>query len=44
MFYAKTVVEDRNNKVDFYTKMGYEICGEAVEGDTFRVIRMEKEL
>ena len=44
MFYTKTVVESRDNKVDFYTKMGYEICGEAVEGDTFRVIRMEKEL
>ncbi len=44
MFYAKMVVEDRNNKVDFYTNMGYEICGDAVEGDMFRVICMEKEL
>ena len=42
--YAKTVLESRDNKVEFYQKMGYELRGEAVEGDTFRVIRMEKEL
>ena len=41
---SKTVVESRDNKVEFYQQMGYEICGEAVEGDTFRCIRMEKEL
>ncbi|MBQ8954260.1 MAG: GNAT family N-acetyltransferase [Clostridia bacterium] len=44
LYYAKTVVESRDNKVEFYRQMGYEICGEAVEGDTFRCIRMEKEL
>ena len=44
MLCAKTVVESRDNKVDFYKKIGYEICGETVEGVTFRIIRMEKEL
>ena len=38
----KTVVESRDNKVDFYKQLGYEVCGEAVEGDTFRCVRMEK--
>ena len=40
----KTVLESRDNKTAFYEQMGYEICGEAVEGDTFRCIRMEKDL
>jgi len=44
LYYARTVVESRDNKVAFYQQMGYEIRGEAVEGDTFRCIRMEKEL
>ena len=44
MLYVRTVVESWDNKVDFYKKNGYEICGEAVEGDAFRVIRMEKGL
>ena len=42
--YSKAVVESRDNKVEFYQWMGYEVCGEAVDGDTFRCIRMEKEL
>ena len=42
--YSKTVVESRENKVAFYEQMLYEVCGEAMAGDTFRCIRMEKEL
>jgi len=42
--YSKTVVESRDNKVAFYEQMGYEICGEAVDGETFRCVRMEKDL
>ncbi len=38
------VVESRENKVEFYLRMGYEIRGEAVDGGTFRCIRMEKVL
>ena len=44
LFYSKTVVESRDNKVEFYEQMGYEVCGEAVDGDTFRCIRMEEDL
>ena len=44
MGYGKTVVESRDNKVEFYRETGYEIVGDAVEGITFRCIRMEKEL
>ena len=44
MNYSKTVVESRENKVEFYLKMGYEAAGETVEGDTFRCVRIEKEL
>ena len=44
LHYSKTVVESRENKVGFYEQMCYEICSEAVEGDTFRCIRMEKDL
>ena len=40
----KAVVESRDNKTEFYLQMGYEITGEAVAGDTFRCIRMEKTL
>jgi len=40
----KTVLESRENKVPFYLRMGYSICGEAEDGDTFRCIRMEKRL
>ena len=42
--YEITVVESRENKVAFYEQMNYEICGEAVDGETFRCIRMEKRL
>ena len=30
------------SSLDFYRQQGYVVCGEAVEGDTFRCIRMEK--
>ncbi len=40
----KAVLESRENKVDFYLRMGYVVCGEAVDGDTFRCVRMEKAL
>ena len=39
---TKTIVESRDNKIDFYKELGYEIRGEAVDGDTFRCVRMEK--
>ena len=42
--YAKAVVESRDNKIGFYRQMGYEIAGEAVDGGTFRCVRMEKML
>jgi hypothetical protein len=42
--YSKAVVESRENKVAFYEQMLYEVRGEAVDGETFRCIRMEKEL
>lgn len=42
--YGKTVVESRDNKVEFYEKLMYEVVGEPVNGDTFRCIRMEKDL
>ena len=42
--YSKTVLESRDNKVEFYRQMGYEVCGEAVDGETFRCVRMEKDL
>ena len=42
--YKAAVVESRDNKQEFYLRMGYRICGEMEEGDTFRCIRMEKNL
>ena len=42
--FEKAVLESRDNKVGFYEQMLYEVCGEAVTGDTFRCIRMEKTL
>ena len=42
--YTHAVLESRDNKLEFYLRMGYEVCGEAVDGDTFRCIRMEKKL
>ena len=44
MNYSRTVVESRDNKVEFYKWLGYEVCGEAADGETFRCIRMEKVL
>ena len=44
MSFSRAVVESRDNKTDFYLRMGYEIRGEAAEGDTFRCVRMEKAL
>ena len=42
--YTKAVIESRENKIAFYEQMLYEICGEAVDGGTFRCVRMEKDL
>ena len=42
--YKKAVVESRDNKTAFYEQLGYVICGEAADGETFRCIRMEKDL
>jgi hypothetical protein len=42
--FGKAVVESRDNKTDFYEQLGYKVCGDAVEGETFRCIRMEKEM
>ena len=44
MNFRKTVVESRDNKLEFYGQLGYEICGEPVRGDTFCCVRMEKML
>lgn len=42
--FRTAVLESRDNKVDFYRKLGYEVKAEAEQGDTFCCIRMEKEL
>ena len=42
--YEKTVVDSRESEVGFYEQLLYEICGEAVDGETFGCIRMEKVL
>ena len=42
--FRKAVLESRDNKTEFYLRMGYTVCGEAVDGDTFRCIRMEKQI
>ncbi len=42
--FSRTVLESRDNKIGFYLQMGYEVRGEAVKGETFRCVRMEKEL
>ena len=41
---SKTVVECRENEVGFYEQLLYEPFGEAVDGGTFRCVRMEKDL
>ena len=39
------IVESRENKTEFYRRMGYKESGcPVIEGDTFRCIRMEKAL
>lgn len=39
------VVESRENKMEFYRRLGYVSCGEPpVEGENFRCVRMEKTL
>jgi len=39
------VLESRDNKTEFYARLGYTITGDAfIDGDTFRCIRMEKTL
>ncbi len=40
--YSTVCLDSRENKTAFYEQMGYEIRGEAADGDTFRCIRMEK--
>lgn len=40
--FSKSFVESRDNKIEFYDQLGYEICGEPIQGDTFRCIRMKK--
>ena len=42
--FTRAVLESRDNKLDFYSQMGYTVTGEAEDGETFRCIRMEKEL
>lgn len=42
--FRKTVLESRDNKTAFYEQIGYEICGEPQDGDTFCCIRMEKKI
>ena len=42
--FEKAVLESRDNKIEFYEKLGYRITGETVEGETFRCIKMEKAL
>ena len=44
LYFSTAVVESRENKVGFYEQSGYEICGDAVDGETFRCIRMKKDL
>ena len=43
--FLRCVVESRDNKTEFYEKQGYVITGDSyIDGDTFRCIRMEKNL
>ena len=43
--FRTAVLESRDNKTEFYKKLGYRITGDAfIDGDTFRCIRMEKNL
>ena len=43
--FKKAVLESRDNKVAFYRQLDYKECGEPyIDGETFRCIRMEKNL
>ncbi len=42
--FSRAVVESRDNKIGFYLQMDYEVRGELKDGETFRCIRMEKDL
>jgi len=42
--FSHTVVESRDNKIEFYEQLNYAIDGEPVQGDTFLCIRMIKNL
>ncbi len=42
--FRRAVLESRENKTGFYLKMNYRICADAAEGETFRCVRMEKEI
>ncbi|MBP5459465.1 MAG: GNAT family N-acetyltransferase [Clostridia bacterium] len=43
--FTKSVVESRDNKTEFYEKLGYKRTGEPFDDEgTFRTIRMEKRL
>ncbi len=42
--FRTAVVESRENKTEFYLKLGYELGSEIIEGETFRCIRMERML
>lgn len=43
--YEKAVLESRDNKTEFYEKLGYRTVGEPYDDEgTFRTIRMEKNL
>ena len=43
--YPEAVLDSRENKTAFYEKLGYAVVdGGVIEGDTFRCIRMTKEL
>ena len=43
--FSRSVVESRDNKTKFYEQLEYKITGDGyIDGDTFRCIRMEKEL
>ena len=41
---SKAVLDSRDNKTAFYVELGYKVTGEPTDGDTFRCIRMEKDL
>ena len=41
---SKAVLDSRDNKVAFYEGLGYTTVGAPEDGETFRCIRMEKEL